>query len=344
MKRPYCVQLLLEHLPTLPLEEIKEFSRLLAETDSKLLEERAASLLASADASVRAALIAGLPSTGRKTFLKEIREALEDADPEVRIAAVWALVEYDETKTLSQAAGMLRDPVERVRCQGGRALGAHGTEASLKKLEEALVDPNEVLSVKLAALEGLAASAEEMSTEILARRLAEDDSLVDEIERFLARKTQRKFVKQLVEIFKDAKGDYRNRLCAMFKLMGPDGEAAMVELLAEDIASLKPFIADIMESTGYLESWIRKLAWRDPKVRREAAGFLARIGTAAAFRGMVLAARDPDQEVRVQVAKALEVLNTPDGATILERLRADPDKRVRTYTEWAMERTKAKNL
>lgn len=344
MRLPYCVQLILEHLPTLPQGEIKEFSRLLAETDNTLFEERAASLLASADASVRAGLIAGLPSTGRKTFIKEIREALEDADPDVRIAAVWALVEYDDTKTLGQAASMLRDPLERVRSQVGRALGSHGTEASLKKLEEALADPNEVPSVRLAALEGLAISDEKMSTEIMARRLAQDDSLGDDIERFMARKTQAKFVKQLVELFKDAKGDYRKRLCSVFKIMGTEGETAMVDLLEEDIASLKPFIADIIESTGQLESWIRKLGRREPKVRRDAAAFLARIGTAAAFRGMVLAARDPDQEVRVQVAKALEVLNTPDGATILEQLRADPDKRVRTYTEWALERTKAKNL
>jgi HEAT repeat protein len=51
-----------------------------------------------------------------------------------------------------------------------------------------------------------------------------------------------------------------------------------------------------------------------------------------------MAARDPDQEVRVLVVKALEKLNTPQGRDILERLKEDPDKRIRKYTHWALER------
>ena len=68
------------------------------------------------------------------------------------------------------------------------------------------------------------------------------------------------------------------------------------------------------------------------------------IGTRAAFRGIVLAARDPDEDVRVEVTKALEYLNTPEGAEILSDLENDPDKRVRKYTLWALERIKARNL
>lgn len=344
MKLDYSIQFLLEHLPTLPLDELKNFMKLLAETDIEVLEQRAAALLQSDDASVRAALIAGLPATGRKTFLKEIRESLEDADPEVRVAAVWALVEYDEAKTISRAAEMLRDPVERVRCEVGRALGAYGSEAALLKLAEVLADKNEVDSVKAAALEGLALSDEEKSLQILTDSLAEDYFEAAELQQCIARKKQRKFIRQLIDIFKDAKGVFKDKLSMAFKLMGGSGEQAMVELLEEGIPSLKPYIVEILESTGYVESWIRKLAVRDPKVRRAAAVMLSTIGSASAFRGIVLAARDPDQEVRVQVTKALERLNTEDGQTILEQLQADPDKRVRTYTEWAMARIKAKNL
>jgi hypothetical protein len=46
----------------------------------------------------------------------------------------------------------------------------------------------------------------------------------------------------------------------------------------------------------------------------------------------------------VQVTKALERLNTDDGKKILESLQDDPDKRIRKYTLWAIERNKAKAL
>ncbi|WP_455382860.1 HEAT repeat domain-containing protein, partial [Salinispira pacifica] len=68
------------------------------------------------------------------------------------------------------------------------------------------------------------------------------------------------------------------------------------------------------------------------------------VGTSAAFRGIVQAARDPDPEVRVKVVKALERLETDDGADILTALRADPERRVRKYTQWALERLRAKAL
>jgi HEAT repeat protein len=100
----------------------------------------------------------------------------------------------------------------------------------------------------------------------------------------------------------------------------------------------------VLEKTGYVEERIRQLAHRDPQVRQQAAEFLSLVGTKAAFRGIVLAARDPDQEVRVRVVKALERLETPEGQEILKSLENDPDSRVRRYTLWALERLRAKAL
>ena len=57
-----------------------------------------------------------------------------------------------------------------------------------------------------------------------------------------------------------------------------------------------------------------------------------------------MAARDPDNEVRVQVTKALERLATKEGSQILNALEEDPDRRIRKYTHWAIERIKAKSL
>jgi len=51
-----------------------------------------------------------------------------------------------------------------------------------------------------------------------------------------------------------------------------------------------------------------------------------------------MAAKDPDQEVRVCVVKALEKLKGSQSQDILEKLKEDPDSRVRKYTYWALER------
>jgi hypothetical protein len=43
------------------------------------------------------------------------------------------------------------------------------------------------------------------------------------------------------------------------------------------------------------------------------------------------------------VTRALERLNNESGNEILEQQKSDPDKRIRKYTLWAMERIRAKN-
>lgn len=344
LELPYALQEILEHLPILPLDEAREFAALLDEQEPKALERKAKGLLESVDGSVRASLISALPATGKKTFLNEIKKALGDADPEVRIAATWSLVEYDETRALTQAAEMLRDPIERVRLNVARAVGRSGGKAALDKLRDTLLDDNEVSSVKLAAVEGLAASRSDRATDILVDKLEANDELQEQIKEGLSHSSEAATIKRLIERFKDGSPTLRDAITDVFKLMGERSEEAVRDLLHEDIPSLRPFLNEILESTGYVESRIRMLNHRDPKIRRDAADFLSSVGSAAAFRGIVLAARDPDEEVRVKVAKALERLATKDGEEILHTLEEDPERRVRKYTHWALERVKAKKL
>jgi HEAT repeat protein len=120
--------------------------------------------------------------------------------------------------------------------------------------------------------------------------------------------------------------------------MGKAAEPSILEILKDEVASFKPYIVKILEETGYVEETIRRLSHRDVEVRREAALLLSLLDTLAAFRGLVLAAKDPDQEVRVCVVKALEKLKSAQAVTILENLKSDPDTRIRKYTYWALER------
>ena len=341
---PYTLQDILEHLPILPVDVAREFTAVLDRQQPKQLERKVAKLLESVDGNIRAAVIAALPATGKKTFLTEIKRALGDADPDVRIAAAWSLVDYEETRALNQAAGMLRDPLERVRESVAHALAVGGGKTALDALREALADENEVDVVKRAAIRGLGESDQADAVDILVDVLAGDDDLADAVTDALAEKAQGASVRRLVERFKDADPALRDRITGVFTRMGERGEVVVREVLEEEIESLRPLLADILETTGYVENRIRLLSNRDPLVRRAAADFLARVGSEAAFRGIVMAARDPDSQVRVQVTKALERLASEDGKEILHALENDPDRRIRKYTHWALERLEAKSM
>ena len=341
---PFCLQFLVENLATLQPEDAREFTGVIASFAGKEFDKRAEEILSGPDAVTRASLILSLPATGNRDYLKAIREATGDADPDVRIAAVWALQLYGDTRSLNQAHDLLRDPVERVREAAAAVLGTHGSASVLEQMRSLLADPNEVEPVKLSAIRGLGASQQAKSIAILADMLSTSDEYQEEIITALAAKRTARQVEALVEQLKDAEPRLREKLSRVFQMMGAEGEQAMVELLQQDIASLRPHVTAVLEELGFVEATIRRLASRYPQVRREAAGTLAVIGTKSAFRGIVVAARDPDQEVRVQVTRALDMLAGEEGKEILAELSSDPDRRVRKYTLWAMERRKAKAL
>ncbi len=338
------VQFILENLPVLPKKEAREFAQKLAQFADDRFDARVWKLLAGSDAAVRTALISALPATQKNEFIKSIREAQNDADPDVRIAAIWAIAELDDKRALTQAGDRLRDPVERVRTEAAEALGAHGGEQTVKQFKELLADEAEVDTVKTAALRGLGASKLKASVDILVDFLekAPEDLESDAVQALAAKRGSRD-IEAIVNHLKDAEPALRERLVKVFTVMAGESEEAIVELLREDIPSLRPVVTEILETVGYVESLIRRLSHRDPAVRRHSAEVLSLIGTPAAFRGIVLAARDPDQDVRVKVTRALESLNTESGSEILDQLQRDPDKRVRKYTTWALQRTKAKS-
>ena len=317
---------------------------MLSEYAGSAFDKKVSQLLETAGSSVRAALIASLPATGKSDFIGTIREGLKDADPTVRIASIWSLLDYKETRTVNQSFDMLRDPVERVRMEAARAIGMCATPQRIQNLKERVEDENETDAVKIAAVEGLAFASDTSSVDALCDVYEAAETLRPEIETALSRKIERRQLERLAEIFKDAVPVLREGITKAAKGMREKGEAAMIALLEQDIASLKPYLAEILESTGYVEEVIRHLSHRNPKVRGEAASILSIVETRSAFRGIVLAARDPDQEVRVQVTKALEKLETDEGKVILDELENDPDKKVRKYTHWALERLRAKAL
>jgi HEAT repeat protein len=283
-------------------------------------------------------LITILPATKNEKFIKEIRSSLKDVDPDVRVAAIKALLGFGEIKLLNQETSMLHDPVERVRHATAEVIARHGNAAALEILKTVTTDPNETEIVKAGVIAGLGQAEGSEGIPILISVLDSQNEFREKAVKALAMRTSKRDIVQLIEIFKDAEPQLREKLIPVFKKQGIKAEPLILDILKDDVASLKPYLVKILEETGYVDEAKRRLLDRNVDVRREAALLLSLLDTLPAFRGLVLAAKDPDQEVRVCVVKALEKLKSSQSYEILEKLKEDPDSRIRKYTHWALER------
>ncbi|MBN1799683.1 MAG: HEAT repeat domain-containing protein [Spirochaetales bacterium] len=338
----YCLEIVLEHLPQLPLAEARTYSAVFSQYPRELVAAKIKKLFNTNDNRLRAALVTILPQIGHKELQQLVRDSLTDMDPDVRIASVWALVEFDDLKALNAAFEILRDPVKRVREQAAEAFGKAGSNANLDRLKNIVLDADEAADVKLAAIKGLACSGALKAIDVLLSLLDKCDDYTKQIIQALSAKKQTEELMHLIEGFRNGSPKQRQGVIAVIEQSGQAVEEPMLELLKQSTHSLKPYIAELLENTGLIESTIRKLKDRNPNIRQHAADILSLIGTHKAYRGLVFAARDPHEEVRVAVVKALERLNSEEGKLILKELRQDPDKKVRRYTVWALEKLKIK--
>jgi HEAT repeat protein len=338
LRLPFCLQRVLESLPTFREEEIKEFATLFLDYPSEIFEDKTRVLLTSPDARIRASIISVLPLVKNDSFMKEIRSSLKDVDPDVRVAAIKALLGFGEIKLLNQETSMLHDPIERVRLATAEVIARHGNNAAIEILKNITVDPNETEVVKIGVIAGLGQATNAEGIPILVSVLDSQEEFREHAAKALSNRTTKRDITQLIEIFKDAEPQLREKLIPVFKGQGRKAEPAILEILKDEVASFKPYLVKILEETGYVDEAKRQLSNRNVDVRREAATMLSLLDTLPAFRGLVMAAKDPDQEVRICVVKALEKLKNSQSHDILDKLKQDPDSRVRKYTYWALER------
>jgi len=205
-------------------------------------------------------------------------------------------------------------------------------------------DKNEVDSVKQSIIRGITESKTPQATDILIDFLQKEKRFSSRILAGLETHTGKKNIEVLIDRMKDGSEGLKESIATIFGRMGMQAQPALIGLLESELSSHKAYASEILDQIGATEAQINKLKHRDPVVRREAAGVLSLIGTVKAFRGLVMASRDPDQEVRINVVRALEKLETKEGKVILKALNEDPDAKIRKYTHWALERLRAKEL
>jgi len=338
LRLPFCFQRVLESLPTLTPEETEAFARAIKHYPKDVFEDKVKALLASPDAQIRASIISILPAVKNDSFMKEIRASLKDVDPDVRVAAIKSLLDFGEIKLLYQETSMLHDPIERVRLATAEVIARHSNSAAIEILKNILVDPNETEVVKLGVIDGLGHAVNAEGIPALVSVLDSQEEFRENAVKALSMRTSKRDLSQLIEIFKNAEPQLREKLIQIFKMQGRNAELSVLEILKEEVRSLKPYLVKILEETGYVEEAKRRLSNRDAEVRREAALSLSLMDTLPAFRGLVMAAKDPDKDVRICVVRALEKMKGAQGYDFLEKLKQDPDSRVRKYTNWALER------
>lgn len=342
LKQPYTLQSILENLPLLEFEDLVELQEKILGFAGEDFLEKIEVLLNSYDATVRASIITVLPEKTAQKYLKQIEEALKDSYADVRIAAAYKLHSLGKIKGSGDPLLLLKDPVDRVRVASARIFSELGTKDAINEISSIIKDNEEVETVKKSLLDALILSSNTDSLEPVMDTLEHNAELEPYIVNALAQRNDGPYLTQLIEHFRDASPVLRKKMVAAFAAMGENIEESMADLLTEEVASLQSYLIEIMEQTGFIENLQRKLSHRDPAIRRRTTELLSLIGTRSAFKGIVLASRDPDPQVRVNVSKALDRLNSPEGKILLKELQSDPDKRVQRYTHWALERIKVK--
>jgi len=342
LKQPYTIQVILENLPLLDFRDLVDMQEDIAFYDGKDFQEKIDELLNSYDATIRSSIIAILPEKSAKKYKELIESSLKDSYADVRIAAAYKLESLNMISSKEEHLLLLKDPVDRVRITAAGIFAEIGDKDAITALGEIINNNEEILSVRKSVIKALVEARGEGCLEPVMEFLEKNEILEEFTIEALASRTDKDYLTQVVEQFRDASSVLREKLIRVFVAIGEDAEETLANLLSEQVASLQEYLVDIMEQTGFIENLQRKLSHRKPDVRRRTTEILSLIGTRSAFKGIVLAAKDPDPQVRVNVTRALEKLNSPNGKELLKALQEDPEQRVRRYTQWALERIKVK--
>jgi len=335
----------LENLPLLNREEMRLLGSTAARWGGPAFTRMAGELLDEQDGPVRQSLLTLLAVSGNREFIPRMEEALTDASPRSRITALWALTDLNNRDSTEKMLNLLYDPEELVRSEAVRAFTVWNREDVFAVLSEILGDEQESLTVKKSLIETMGIS-ENLKTIGLPIPFMESRPELNEIIlNALLSKREEKELTELVRHFESGTPRIRESLGNLFREMGEPAESVLIHLIRSGAHTpLHPYISQILDQTGYVDSRISCLKSPSVKKRLRAAEDLSLIGTYKACRGLVFAARDISREIRILSIRALDKLNSDDSESILESLKHDPDKKVRKYTLWALERIRAGKL
>ncbi|GBC98349.1 hypothetical protein HRbin17_00851 [bacterium HR17] len=296
--------------------------------------------LSDVDPEVRTACAYALGNMKAKTAASQLRKIMEDGKEEmpVRVAAAVALGQIGDMAGVRFLIDQLKSTDEKVRAAAVDALRTIGKPAARLLMQAARGDDP---LQRWGALAALGETGDPRVAPVLLRALRDQSPDVRAVAAAaLGKLRYRQAAPQLVR----ALGDPNERVQAhaewALERLGDDALPALQK--GAERSSLRWRIFRLMgrlKTRRAVSTLLEGLKDPNPRVRAMAAWALGEIGDRRAIAALQAALSDNSADVRREAALALGKLKATDAQSLLaERLRIDPDERVRAALQLALHR------
>lgn len=329
---------LLEHLDLARPVEGLNLAAQAAEEQPEFFDSCVAAVYGSPDALLHQRMTAFLARSGNDRFVPYFLKQLDSPEPESRCAALRALGFMGGDKEMMRVRESLHDHVGEVRVSAAETLLDRGGDAIIETVDALLNDPMETVELKTALLKALGNSRHPRSLELLlSLRDWDEEELNESLLSNMAMKSGAGDMSLMIRAFAEGDASRRELLKELFLRMGHKTDLRLMELVESSLdPSLVSAAASVLKKNGFVDLLATRLRSPLVETRRKAALQLSLLGSPAACRALLPAARDINKEIRVLSMKALVRLE--GSSPFLNDLASDPDGRIRRYARWAKRR------
>ncbi len=259
---------------------------------------------------VRLAAVRSLGQLGDTTVVAALIQALAgDTDDGVRRAAAWALGQLEQSSSVpALSTALRRDRDIEVRRNAAWALGQIEDAAAVDALAAVLTDPDRELRKKAVWALGQIEDVRAVPGLLVALRDT-DPEMRSQAAWALGQIESKDAVEGLGRAVGDSSREVRSQVAwALGQIEDPASVPALTRLLRDPVAN----------------------------VRKQAAWALGQVESATAVEPLGAALRDSDSEVRSQAAWALGQIEDPSAASALDGALKDENSEVRKQAAWAI--------
>lgn len=278
---------------------------------------------------------------GASAALLGLRRALDDPDAGVRVIAVRALAEHQDTAAVvALMRALVEDDDVEVRETAAWALGQIESLRAVPALARAVTE-DAAAGVRTRAAWALGQIEAPPAVPALVRALDDDVAEVRQQAAWaLGQIEDGSAVSGLVGALDDADADVRRQaVWALGEIEDPRAVDGLMPLVADPSAEVRSLVvwalAEIADPRA-APALGRALQDSVPKVRARAAAGLGDMDLQRAPEALLAAVRDPDPQVRRMVAAALADIEDPASVPALGVLLRDESPQVRRYALHAL--------
>jgi HEAT repeat protein len=339
----YTLHLILENLPLLEDEDLLSLPVSLSGFAKEKVKELCDQLFNSCDGEIHRSLILALPDELVKDYKDILLKFLKDRDSSLRKAALEKLHKLNFL-SIQDGVGLLNDPHDEVRKSAAMALLEVDSSDILDMVGELLKSDDEVSLVKEAILRGLFHSRSSDALKLFFHQLTLSNEFKSFILDLLPTGNNKFYIENLARFYEESSPPLRKELAPSLIKIGSAMEDDLLSIIGDQSSKAREILVDLLKETGYISRLISQM--KSPRVedRIRVVEMLVYLNDRESLKAAVLAAGDPADRVRIAVIRALEKIDTAGGTNVLNELKNDPDKKVRHYAQWALERLKAKSI